>query len=388
MDNFALRGFRLRHQKREFPARLPEPHSLSALDSLRQRGAAAQRRRQRYPEFRSALGWPGLRRPADNCEAFGSGLQIATAGQAAFFLIQTRNSSRVLDAATNSSSLVFGSALSWGVGLQFSVIVIGQTGAQQAVAIAGAVQELGGGLYNVSYTAQGGGRSCAATAVALSVSASTAAAEPQLSSISLTVTLEAADIPGSPFQVSILPAALVPSACVVQGAGQAVKGQLASFLIQPADAFGNPAVGAVDGGRFSVSVDGAQPASLQLQPLQSGAVLVSYLAPSLPSFSLAVSMDAQLLPQFPLTVQPLDSLLVSASLQLAVQSASAVVSLALLLSAGCVHRLRHQPVFKGASPMFLLLTLLGCQLCLVSGFVPAVSAPSDSAALCCAYCTA
>ena len=276
---------------------------------------------------------------AANCEVFGSGVSNVTAGHTTWFAIQTR----ALVAPYNGTGAVpWGAPLTWGGGLQFAVVVIGRVGAFTEP-VDSTLDDLGDGLYNVSFTAQGGGQARCAPG-----GADTAADQP---TILVTAHLEGVPLPGSPFVVPIYPDVLVPASTrLLSDALDAVKGQQASFMLEPADTFGNTASSPVDTARFAVTVDGSAPAGLSIASSLEGTVSVNYTTPSVASYTLVVTMDGVVVPSFPLTVAPLSNLDVSFALQTTVTVLSTVVCVAIIAGLVTVYLLRSPPRVQGGQP--------------------------------------
>ncbi len=120
-------------------------------------------------------------------------------------------------AAGNSTSVLWGAPLTWGTALTLTAQVIGSFDGSPTLDV-GVVQDLGLGLYKVSYTASRG------------------------KSVKVFVLLNGQEIPGAPFSVSLLPSAVPQarfSASSGSGLSGVVRGQRALFVLSTADLYGN-----------------------------------------------------------------------------------------------------------------------------------------------------
>ena len=307
---------------------------------------------------------------ADNCDASGPGLISAIAGANSWFLIQTREVNVTLN-SSGPSRYVYGANLSWGVQLEFDLFVIGQVGSL-TTRLDSAVAELGGGLYNVSYIAFGG--------IADQCSGAT-----QEAAVTISVLLDETYIPGAPFVVPITPAAFVAAKAILTDVSDVVQGKQAVLYVQPADAYGNLAQGALSVSRLSVQVDGSVPGSLSIASNDDGQYVVSYTVPSSSSFVLSVEMDGDAVTGSPFTLSPYSNEDVTRADSIVVLLFTSLTSCFVLMGCGVLWTYRAYPVFKAASPVFLLMILIGCQLTLISDFMPVASLPSSSPASCAAY---
>ena len=298
-----------------------------------------------------------------NCQAIGPGLINATAGADSTFFIQTR---AVVNASTNGTGGTWGQVLTWGVQLQFDVLVIGELGGVPA-RLESQITELGNGLYQVVYTAFGGASGCGQVTEA---------------SVTVSVMLDGVSVPGAPFIVSVLPAVLDASKAIVTDVTETVQDQATTFSVHPADEYGNLALGLLSPSRLSVLVDGLPASELSITSQVTGEYDVSYRPPSTALYTLSVLFDGADVPGSPFSVVPLANLAISEGQQLGVQVTASLVSALLLLGAAMVVRARAAPVMKAASPTFTLLILAGCQLALSSCLLPA---PTSLNSDCTAY---
>jgi hypothetical protein len=186
---------------------------------------------------------------ASNCQASGIGTQWSRAGDTTWFTIVTRASTLL-----SNGSVVWGEQLSYGNGLTFEVRAVAQAarGIQFQV---GDVTELGNGVYNVTYTVIYG------------------------SLYSLFVRLDDIDVPGSPFQVTVIPRSADGSTSRALGRGlqAAVRDEVSSFIVQSYDEFENT--------RYNSTVDEVSliqvwPSSLQPTIINNGngSFTVTYIA--------------------------------------------------------------------------------------------------------------
>ena len=299
-----------------------------------------------------------------NCQAIGAGLVNTTAGTASTFLIQTR---QVLNSSNVTGVVEYGAVLTWGVQLSFDVLVIGLFGSVNQK-LESQVEELGGGLYEVTYTAYGGATTCGG--------------QVETATVTVSLALDGIDLPGSPFVVPVLPSQLQPNKTTVVQQSDPVQQQTATLTIAPADAYGNPAQGYQDVSRITANIDGTAAPELQVTASTNGGYVLQYLVPAQSDYVLDVLFDGQPISGSPMTVTATNNLNISAGQQLGIQVCAAVVSLFLLLSAAGVVRYHAVPVIKAASPTFTLLILAGCQLAVTSCFMPVVSSTQSD---CTAY---
>ena len=301
---------------------------------------------------------------ADNCQAVGPGLINATAGALSSFGIQARQRANATGNGTGSD---WGEVLTWGVQLQFDVLVIGELGGVPARLESG-ITEVGSGVYEVWYTAFGGASACGQVTEA---------------TVTISIQLDGMSVPGAPFIVQVLPAALNASKATITDPTDAVREQPTTFTVHPADAYGNPSQGLLTPTRLTVLVDAQPPDDLVVTSRVSGEYEVSYRPPSAAVYELSVLFDGEDVPGSPFSVAPLANLAISQGQQLGVQVTASVVSLLLLIGAALVIKERASPVMKAASPTFTLLILAGCQVALSSCLIPVASSLSSD---CTAYC--
>ena len=315
---------------------------------------------------------------ADNCELTGAGLESTTAGVPAYFLIQTRVALNISNSSTPSSTgaqsghlVVFGAILTYGVQLDFDVLVIGQVGGV-STQVSSSIEELGNGLYNVSYTAFGGvATSCGNVS------------EP--AKVTISITLDGQYLPDTPFNVPVLPSTFVPAQTSVTGETNAVQGKEAYITIQPADAYGNVAQGALNASRLVIEVDG-QPLPLTAISTDSeGVYEVEYVAPEQSQYSLSVLLDGEPVSGSPFTISPLANMDISTSEETGMRVLAGLASLCLLAAMAFLYRTRGVAKVKAASPLFLFFILVGCQLALIGVLLPVAQQPSSHSSTCGAY---
>ena len=315
---------------------------------------------------------------ADNCQISGQGINSSIAGQPAYFLIQTRVALNVSNSTVLSKSgeraghnVLFGDVLSYGVQLDFDVLVIGQVGGI-STQVSSSIVELGGGLYNVSYTAFGG-------------VASTCDDVSEPAQVTVSITLGGQYLPDTPFNVPVLPSAYVASQTSVSGETDAVQAKPAYITIQPADTYGNVAQGVLNASLLSVSVDGQALPTSAISTATRGMYEVQYVAPSQSQFVLAVSLDGQPVTGSPFSIQPLANMDISSDEATAMRILAGLASLCLVVAMLFLLYARAVPKVKAASPLFLFLILVGCQLALVGVLLPVAQQPSSRSSVCGAY---
>ena len=315
---------------------------------------------------------------ADNCQLTGAGMLSTTAGATASFLIQTRVALNVSNSSTLSSTgeqaghnVVFGDILTYGVQLNFDVLVIGQVGGI-STRVESSIDELGNGLYNVTYVAFGGvSSSCGNTS------------EP--AKVTVSITLDGQYLPSTPFNVPVLPATLVAAQTSVTGETDAVQGKSTAFVIQPADAYGNVAQGRLNASLLAVEVNGEPLSATAVSTLDEGVFQVEYVAPSQAQYSLSILLDGQAVSGSPFAISPLANMDISQSEETGMRVLAGLASLCLLLAMVFLYYARAVPKVKAASPLFLFLILVGCQLALVAVLLPVAQQPSTSSSTCAAY---
>jgi hypothetical protein len=261
---------------------------------------------------------------------------------------------------------VFGSNLTWGSGaaplLAATALATLSSGASQVVV--GGLSDLGGGAYSAQFAVQRG------------------------ASLLVSLRLGGVEVPGSPFSVSVLPAATVGAQSLAAGLGASVamQGSVASFRLRACDAWGNYAQAGGEQRQVAVyafasppgdcnrAVDQASPSVLYGTPADNadGSYNVLYSAPAAPTFYLCVMFKGVAVANTPLRVAGLPSPDPSAASEVAVM-ALAAASLALLLAVAALTWLyRARPLFKASSPLFLQLMIAGCMI-MVSAVFPLAS---------------
>ena len=315
---------------------------------------------------------------ADNCEVSGAGMTSTIAGEAASFFIQTRVALNISNSSILSSTgeraghnVLFGDILTYGVQLNFDVLVIAQV-AGISTQVQSSIEEVGNGLYNVTYLAYGG--------VSTSCGNGSQPAE-----VTVSITLDGQYLPYTPFNVPVLPSAFVAAKTSVSGVTDAVQGKSAYLTIQPADAYGNVAQGALNASLLVVEVD-AQPLPLTaVSASTAGVYQVEYLAPSQARYSLSVMLDGEAVSGSPFSISPLANMDISSSEETGMRVLAGLASGSLLVAMLFLYSTRSLPKVKAASPLFLFLILAGCQLALVAVLLPVPQQPSTSSSSCGAY---
>jgi hypothetical protein len=318
---------------------------------------------------------------AGSCEATGAGLQRATAGQPAYFAIQARerldapgltnatadesngtcrdSSQRAPPNATN-----WGAPLLWGGGLSFAVTAVGDGDCSVYM---GDVEDLGGGLYNVTYTVD---RSASAEVL-------------------LWVSLDqdcGMGVPDSPFRVALTAG---PAVATKSTAGfsfgahepRLVAGEKAQVMVTLADEFGNAVRRGGEPSRITVLINFAAPKAMRVMDLGNGSYVASFRVPNedAPLVTLHILLDGEDIQGSPFVAQLLQPTRVSDTQQAAVWALSCSLVLYLLTLTAIVVRNAAQPHVKAASPRLLLALLFGGVIKALSIAVP----PSHPTVLLC-----
>ena len=339
---------------------------------------------------------------AANWLASGTGLEYAIAGAPAVFSLQA-------ESIFNNGS--FSGLLPYGVGLSslFTVRVEVLSDGLDIETVIGTVTERGSGLYTCNFTLTFGS--------AYDVQLQVFFGQPNAQ----------LPIPGSPFNITLLPAAYSSANTAAVGSNYSTveKGAEAIIVLQLEDAFGNrlqhgPPISTApsfslayaapstsfsassqlttfaygDGnegddnsttGSGPVGSGGSSGAAFgaQLTPLVSswmnngdGTYTVDYTAPSLSSFLLYVRVNGQGIQGSPFGITGLDPLVLPTSIQTAFVVLSVLLAAVVLLLLAVIVWQRDHPVVRASSSVFLCLICVGELLCI--GSVVVLAYPSST----------
>jgi len=307
-----------------------------------------------------------------------------------------------------------GEMIAWGTGLEFSVFVGGRDASTGLLGqVDSVVEELGGGVYRVNFTAASGEQyGCT-----------------QLTSnVQIVVRLDSVLVPGAPFNVPIVPASV--SAATIWGPSSvtqlasansvAVRGHASSFAVYPQDVHGNPVLlveedialdslvagstpsalelvarrnrtGGLQTALFTVLVDGAASSTVRISDLSlsDGGLAIHYVAPDKESFSLTILYSGSPITGSPFTVTPLSNMDVADAMNIGFIALGFVGLVCLLALLVLVLVKRNDPRIRASSPNFLVLIVLGAIVGMLAMLMPASPriswAGGMSAASCQAY---
>ena len=323
---------------------------------------------------------------SDNCYAFGPGLKSANSGEQAHFYIQTREAERVMGDVSNhitngvsstsryypsmNRTIIWSKNQTFGVGLDFSaqLVTTSSTSSDQLGLVLGKVYDLGGGNYHVAYTLTKGRK------------------------FKLFVALDQANIPGSPFTVTLEPRSEVdPSQSTASGYGMQLveKSSVGVVVVQLSDEYGNEIIDErfIRGGltpqeyhrmetqkewittynstlKFTAQL-GDTLRTLQSIPIKvinnhNGTFNLTYNVPAQYStFFLDIRLNNVSIASSPYLVIGLDPVELSDGLVIAFYVLAILVMVLSTIFSILVFRYRAEPAIRSSSPNFLQLLIVG-----------------------------